>query len=326
MPDQELAVQEEGLNLETNRGPVPVEAQEVPDRTSVRVLDFRQPNLLTPGQMRKLRARHEDFVRSLATRLSIYFRLEFGLKILDIQTPLFPRFIQMLPAATHMAMFKVPTLTGTGLVEFSPRFSLALLDRMLGGTGTVLDLGRELSDLEVAVLDHAIRLILNEWLPGILQLPQNQVDFVGHEINPRFLQVAGDDVPMLTLSLEAQMGGSTDTIRIACPFPMVASILGQLEPVSEAVKTPRAAIIHPPLKWNSRLDEINVPLTAAWSGLQIKAETLAHLKPGDTLPLSPDLFNKVQVRLAKITKFVGSLGQANERWAIELNAPATTHV
>jgi flagellar motor switch protein FliM len=223
-------------------------------------------------------------------------------------------------------MFKVPTLTGTGLVEFSPRFSLALLDRMLGGAGTVLDLHRDLTDLEVAVLDHAVRLILSEWLPGILQLPQNHVDFVGHEINPRFLQVAADDIPMLALSLEAQMGEITDTIRIACPFPMVASILGQLEPVSEAVKVQPAPVVEQPLEWNSRLDEINVPVTAAWSGLQIKAQTLAHLQPGDTLPLSPDLFNKVQIRFAKITKFVGSLGQANERWAIELNAPAKTHV
>lgn len=326
MPDHEPVVQEEGPGLEANQVPAAVEPPDMPAGASVRVLDFRQPNLLTAGQLRKLRARHDDFVRALATRLSIYFRLEFGLKILDIQTQLFQGLIQVLPAATHMTLFKVPALNGTALVEISSRFSLGLIDRILGGAGKVVELQRELSDLDVAVLDHGIRLILSEWIPGILHLPQSSPEFVGHEINPQFLQIAAADTPMLVLSLQAQMGELTDTVRIVCPFPMIERIFRELEPVSEAVKSQPAPLPEPAVQWNESLDEINVPLTAAWSGIQIKAETLAHLQPGDMLPLSPDLFNKVQVRLAKITKFVGCLGQLNERWAIELNAPAKTHV
>ena len=41
-------------------------------------MDFRQPSMFTVTELRKLRQRHDEFMRSLATRLSIYLRLEFG--------------------------------------------------------------------------------------------------------------------------------------------------------------------------------------------------------------------------------------------------------
>lgn len=322
MLNQEPAVQEETVDLDPSPVPPVAPAEQTPPQAAVKVCDFRQPSLLSAAEMRKLRARHEDFIRSLATRLSIYFRLEFGLKLQDLQTQLYPRFIQSLPSASHISTFKVAGLNGTGLVDFSPRFGMTLLDRLLGGAGTPLPLEREMTELEVAVLDHAVGLMLGEWVPGIFRLAQNSAQITAHETNPRFLQAAAEDTPMLVLSMEAQMGEIIETIRITCPFSMFESVLREFAPAAEASKPQPAPAPQPQLQWNPRLDEIKVPLSATWSDIQVKAEKLARLQPGDVLPLSPALFNKVQVRLAKIPKFIGCLGQANERWAVEVQAPA----
>lgn len=324
MPDQEPAVQDETATLDPS--PAPPLVGQTPAQAEVKVCDFRQPSLLSAAEMRKLRARHDDFIRSLATRLSIYFRLEFSLKLQDLQTQLYPRFIQSLPPVSHISAFKVAGLNGTGLVDFSPRFAMTLLDRMLGGVGTPLTLGREMTELEVAVLDHAVALMLSEWAPGIFRLAQNSTQINAHETNPRFLQTAAEDTSMLVLSMEAQMGEIIETIRITCPFSMFESVLRELTPVAEVSKLQSTPAPQAPLQWNSRLDEIKVPLSATWSDIQVKAEKLARLQPGDVLPLSPTLFNNVQVRLARIPKFVGCLGQANERWAVEVQAPAKTQL
>src|SRR3954469_21267399 len=111
--------------------PSPAPAAAVPE--PVKAFDFRQPSLLTAGQLRKLQFRHDDFIRSLTTRLSIYFRTEFDLKVSDFQTVLYPRLLGSLPGTTQITLFKVDSLAGIGLIQMSPAFAIALVDRLLGG-------------------------------------------------------------------------------------------------------------------------------------------------------------------------------------------------
>ena len=64
-----------------------------------------------------------------------------------------------------------------------------------------------------------------------------------------------------------------------------------------------------------------MPLTAEWHGLSIKARDLAHLKIGDVLPVDPRCSTEVEVRLAKIPKFLARLGKRGNSWAVELIKP-----
>ena len=43
--------------------------------------DFRNPVFLTEVELRRVRIRHEEFIRYLAARLSIFLRLEYSLKM-----------------------------------------------------------------------------------------------------------------------------------------------------------------------------------------------------------------------------------------------------
>ena len=43
--------------------------------------DFRNPAFLSEAELRRLRLLHEDFIRYLSARLSLYLRMEFGLKM-----------------------------------------------------------------------------------------------------------------------------------------------------------------------------------------------------------------------------------------------------
>ena len=53
---------------------------------SIQPYDFRQPAFLSARELRKLRLWHEDFIRSLAGRLSTYLRLEVGIQMAKLQT------------------------------------------------------------------------------------------------------------------------------------------------------------------------------------------------------------------------------------------------
>ena len=59
--------------------------------------EFHQPALLGGRELRQLRIRHEEFARSVATRLSIYLRLEFACQVRQLETLSYRKFLESKP-------------------------------------------------------------------------------------------------------------------------------------------------------------------------------------------------------------------------------------
>lgn len=280
--------------------------------------EFPQPALLAGRELRQLRIRHEEFARSVATRLSIYLRLEFACQVRQLETTSYRKFLESKPGPTHLTLFKIEPLEGIGLLEIPPRLGIALVDRLLGGPGNLVDLKRDLSEIERTLLDQPVQLILHEWCQLVAQLPPGHPALLGHESQARFLQTSPHDTPVLLISLEARMGDCAESIDLALPYPMLAPVVQKLFPAVEA--NPRETVPAPPavLQWNSELDEVKIALEAGWNGIGITLRELAQLKVGDVLPVAPHHLSNVQVRLARISKFIGRLGRKGGAWAVEL--------
>src|ERR1700677_4511030 len=101
----------------------------------IRGHDFRQSGFLAPSELRRIRLRHEQFIRSLAARLAIFLRLEFGLQLSKVQIGGYQNFTENLPSPTHITLFKTEPLKGIGLLVIPPKLGLTLVDRLLGGAG-----------------------------------------------------------------------------------------------------------------------------------------------------------------------------------------------
>lgn len=73
----------------------------------VEAYDFRNPAFLSEVELRRLRLLHEDFIRYLSARLSLYLRMELGLKMARLTTATYAKFTESLPNPTHICLFKV---------------------------------------------------------------------------------------------------------------------------------------------------------------------------------------------------------------------------
>lgn len=289
------------------------------DPEAVQPFDFRQPAYLSASEMRKLRLRHEEFIRSLAARLSIYLRLEFSLQISKLQTLHYQKFVEALPNATHLTLFKAEPLRGICLLEIPPRLGLTIVDRLLGGPAHSVNLGRDLSEIEMALLDQAVDVILGEWCNHWTSIQDLRPVLLGHENNGRFLQTSPHDTVMLVLAMEARIGDCLEQIQIAFPYytldPLIRQIITSL---SEDQNETRSHHNSGPVIWNRRLDDVRVPLTAEWSEIEVTARALTRLKVGDTIEFGFDCADRVEVKLAGIEKFRGRLGTRDGCWAVQL--------
>lgn len=285
--------------------------------------DFRAPCFLSASQWRKLRSDHESFALALSARLSNYLRMEVGLRVTRLETQSYRDFLGDRAEPTHLTIFRLEPLRGMCLVEIHPHLGLSMVDRLLGGPGKASSVSRDLSEIEVALLDQALLMMLNEWCQRWQKLQELRPAILGHESTGRYLQTAPPAAPMLVLALEVRLGQCTEELTMAFPCTTLEPLLRQMMPVltpgaTESPRPPAAA----PAKWNHNLDSITVPLAAEWPDRQVTARQVAGLKVGDVLEWDPAAANQVRLCLAQTAKFIGRLGTKNGRWAVEITAPA----
>ncbi len=70
------------------------------------------------------------------------------------------------------------------------------------------------------------------------------------------------------------------------------------------------------MRWNRELEDMPVKVGAHWENLEIPARQLAGLKVGEILTLPEGSAEQVLVSLGGKTKFGGTLGTQNRRWAV----------
>ena len=288
--------------------------KEKKDRDSIQPYDFRHPLFLSPTELRRLRIRHEEFIRALAARLSIYLRLEFSLRMSKLQTIPYQKFTEALPNPSHLSLFKVEPLRGVGILDIHPRLGLTIVDRLLGGPAHSISADHDFSEIEMALLDQAVQLILAEWCHHWAGVQELRPVTLGHENNGQFLQTAPHDTIMLVLAMEAKVGDCLEQMQIALPCFTLEPLIRKLGHING--NTPESAAPVSAVRWNRNFDEVPVPVTAMWDDLELTARDIVNLKVGDILPLNPKSIREVKLRLAGMPKFEGQLGTTGGKWAV----------
>jgi flagellar motor switch protein FliM len=286
--------------------------------TDVRAHNFRQSGFLAASELRRIRQRHEQFIRSLAARLAIFLRLEFSLSLAKVHLETYQKFIETLSNPSYITLFKTEPLKGAGLLVVPPRLALTLVDRLLGGPGQMPPDNRDLTDIEVALSDQCAMLILSEWCNHWPEMRGLHSTVLGHENNSKFLQTSPPETSMLILTVSASIAEQNETFQIVFPYATLEPLMRLLNPELSGTEAAPPRPIKP--RWNAEFDEVNVPLTAEWQGLKMSAGDITRLQPGDLLGLDPACASQVLVRFGNIPKFFGRPGTSDARWAVQLTA------
>lgn len=286
------------------------------DGRRVERYNFSQPVFISGSDLRRLQTRQEDFVRYLATRLSLHLRMELGLKLTGLAAVPYAQFTGALPNPVHLALFKAEPLAGIGILALDPRLALTLTDRLLGGRGAAVKAGRDLTEIEVALVEGILAIVLEEWCAQWRSVQELKPVIIGHEASGRFLQTSPRDAAMMNLSLEASFGDCVGSIQLALPCSTLDPLLKKLSGNRAREEAPAAGTR--PVAWQPAYDHVAVPVRAEWQALEFSLRELASLRVGDVIELSPALFNETRVLFNGVPKFVGTVGHDADRVAVQL--------
>lgn len=280
--------------------------------------DFRNPAFLTEIELRRLRILHEDFIRYLSARLSLFLRMEFSLKMAKLTTLSYQKFTEALPSPTHLCLFKAEPLLGVGILDLNPRLALTIADRMLGGRGHSVKAERFLTEIESGLLEDIITIILEEWCGQWKAEQELHPQIIGHETNGRFLQTSPKDSVVLALSLEADFGDCAEQIQIGVPYYTIEPLVKSMQTRRQKDTNVSTEIAAKP-QWQPVYERINVPVCAEWDAFELTLREITALRVGDVIEMPASIIDKTRITLNSVPKYEGSVGLDSDRVAVKLN-------
>lgn len=287
----------------------------------IETYDFRNPVFLTEVELRRLRLLHEDFIRYLTARLSLFLRMEFALKMSKLTTLTYQKFTDNLPNPTHLCLFKAEPLLGVGIIDINPRLALTLVDRMLGGRGHSVKLERYLTEIEIALLEDIIMIILEEWCHQWKHEKELHPQVIGHENNGRFLQTSPKDAIVLGLTLEANFGDCAEQIQIGVPYYTIEPMVKTMQARRQKDSGPGG--VHAKAEWKPIYEHITIPARAQWNAFEISLREVSNLRVGDIIEMPAGIVEQTEVTLSGAPKFMGTVGVDGEKVAVKLTKKIT---
>lgn len=291
-----------------------LETAELP---KIETYDFRNPVFLTEVELRRLRLLHEDFIRYLSARLSLFLRMEFALKMSKLTTLTYSKFTESLPNPTHICLFKAEPLMGVGILDLNPRLALTLVDRMLGGRGHSVKIERYLTEIEIALLEDVILIILEEWCGQWKSERELHPQVIGHENNGRFLQTSPKDAIILALTMEVNFGDCSEQMQIGVPYYTIEPLVKTMQARRAKDTTPETAPTR--AEWKPIYEHITIPARAEWEAFEVSLREVSALRVGDVIEMPADIVERTHVLLNGSRKFVGTVGLDSDRVVVKLN-------
>jgi flagellar motor switch protein FliM len=290
--------------------------------SKVEAYDFRNPAFLSEVELRRLRLLHEDFIRYLSARLSLFLRMEFGLKMAKLTTVTYSKFTESLPSPTHICLFKTDPLVGVGIIDINPRLALTIADRLLGGRGNSVKAERYLTEIEMALLEDIIMIFLEEWCGQWKTEQDLHPLIIGHENNGRFLQTSPKDAIILALSLEVNFGDCSEQIQIGVPYYTIEPLVKKMQ--ARRQKDIAVTVVEKRAGWQKSYDHIAMPVRAEWEALELTLREISNFRVGDVIELPAQMLQQTRVLLNGTPKFIGTVGLDSDRVAVQLNRKLPT--
>ena len=280
--------------------------------TTVTPYNFRRPDRITKEQMHAVQMLHDRFARNISTSLSGYFRAMTEFRVTGVEQMSHSEFVTVLSDPTAFYALAIPPFDELGALEISPALAFTMIDRMLGGSGSEVEHGRPLTEIEQHIVDSIVRLMLealNEIWPPVADMA---FGIRGRETRPQMLQVAAHNDTVVLVTFEMTIGARAGAINLLLPASIVELTSAQFAQVWARPHREAAPIERVWLREN--LARVPLPLSAVIT-TALSGHELLQLEVGTVLSLGRAIEDPLDVHIGQACKFHGRLS-ADRGWAV----------
>jgi len=283
------------------------------------VYNFRRPDRVPKSMLRSLQLLHDKFCSNVSSSLCAYLRAVTEVSLLSVEQTNYNEFLLSLSDPTCYNAITIKPLTGMAAFEMNLDLAFPLIDRLLGGTGNVPKLSRNITDIEHILIQGVIKVLLSNlqeaWAPVI------PIDFKLHasETRPQLLQIASANEVVILIIFEVKIGDVRGSMHLCIPFAALEPIVAKFsQDMSVRRQGDQAADFRNIVK--SLYGSI-IPVTAELTGTLISVKDLLSLASGDVVRLDRKASDRFNVHVGGKAKFESEPLVSEDRKAVRIVGP-----
>ena len=280
---------------------------------SVVVYDFKHPNRVSKDQLRTLENMHDNFAGHIGSVLSNIQRAMLDVDLVSVDQITYSEFIMSLVSPSCTFTFTAEPLEGACIVDFNPTLTYAFVERMFGGSGKVLDTGRELTGIERSLMSRIVKVIYKELEDAWAHICPVKIEQVSLETNPQFVQIVPPGETVIVISFQLKLFQSTGLITICYPYVALENIIGKLSAQNWIDATKKKTQSADEKINRDNLMNLHVPVQAVLANSTVRIRDYLNMRIGDIVTTDRKISHEIDVYVKNRKKFKGRPGKVGNK-------------
>lgn len=318
MPDVLSQDEIDNLLKALSSGELDVEEMKGTDEKQVKNYDFARPSKFSKEHLRTLEIIFEHFGRLLATNLPAYLRKSVNVDIVNSEVVIYSEFSNALSNPVLLGVVSMKPLAGNMVMEMASNLGFAIVDRLLGGTGTALDKERDFSEIELTIIERIFSICVN-----LLKEPWENVIKVTPrleriETNSQFAQIISPTETIAIITINLKIGDVEGLMNVCLPYTLVEPVMDKLNTkfwfsnMQEKDPTMYGEVIE------NVISKTKVPIKAILGESKVNVSDFVNLQIGDIIKIDKKVDQELDVYVGNIKKFNALPGYFEDKYAVRI--------
>lgn len=292
------------------------------EQKKVKIYDFKRPDKFSKDQIRTVQMMHETFARLTTTALSAKLRAMVQVHVQSVDQLTYEEFIRSIPNPTTLSLINMDPLKGSAILEVDPSITYTIIDRLFGGEGSQAKISRELTDIEMSVIEGIIVHILGNLREAWSTVIDLRPRLGTIETNPQFAQIVPPNEMVMLITLETKIGESEGMMNLCIPYITIEPIIQKLSAQYWFSSIRRGESEANRTMIQSRLDNVQVQISVEVGTVNLGFKDIMNLQVGNIIKMpKTTIRDEFTFKVEERAKFKCRPGRIGSRLAVQIGEP-----
>jgi flagellar motor switch protein FliM len=239
-------------------------------------------------------------------------------RVISVEQVIYQQYMSTLPSPTLLVRIDMDPLKGEALFEMNMALTFTIIDRLLGGTGAAPDLNRELSEIEMALMEGVIEKVLQHLREAWSPIQEVKARLVNVEFNPQFTQLVPPHDMVIIVVMGVTIGEKEDKVSLCIPVvvlePLAHKLSAQQRYASEHRVTEEDRII-----MRKRANFLYMPVVCQLGEVSLSLREIMQLQVGDVIKLGTRINDELLLKVGDRPKFFCKPGSWMGKVAVQIS-------
>ena len=301
-------------------GELDVEEIKENNEKQVKNYDFARPSKFSKEHLRTLEIIFEHYGRLLSTNLPVYLRKNVQVEVMNSEAVTYSEFSNALSNPVLLGIVNFAPLQGNIIIEMASSLGYCIVDRMLGRRGEPMDKVREISEIELLIIERIIIVCVN-----LLREPwENVVDIHPRleriETNSQYAQIISPSEMIAIVTINLKIGDVEGLMNICLPFITLEDVIDKLNTKYWYANMTAQDDTDYKEAIELLIQKAQIPVKAVLGNSVISVNDFATLQRGDIIRLDRKVDDELDVYVGNIRKFTALPGSAGDDYAVRITS------